>query len=71
VVFTFAAYSLKVAPSMNEGLSSTVSHVFHTFVQSEIEDTLSLTNTLTKDLLLLNETEEENMFFEITERGQI
>lgn len=72
-VILFAAYSLQVLPAalLNPDLISNVSTVFKTHVESEIDSQLNYEFRLSRDLMAINDTEEEGLLFEIPDKSLV
>lgn len=65
-VILFAAYTLKIASPGDT--QATVAMILKTHVESEVENSLEYSFRLTRDLMVLNDTAEEEIFFEIPDR---
>lgn len=72
-IILFAAYSLKTIPRelLNEEVYSNVENVFKNHVSSEVDNVLNYDFRLNRDLMIMNDTDEETLFFEIPSRQLI
>lgn len=72
-VILFAAYSLKIMPRdiLNEDLVTNVESVFKNHVESEVNNALNYEFRLNRDLMNINDTEEEGLLFEIPDKSLI
>ena len=70
-ILMFAAYALKIMNNCEQELAMNVSNMFKTHVESEVDSTLDYEFRLNRDLMLLNDTEEEGMLFEIPDRSNV
>ena len=70
-VIVFAAYLINNLENVSEELKQNVNMVFQTHVSSEIENSLEMNIKLNEDLLEINETSEDELFFDLGERELI
>ena len=70
-VLLFAAFSLKLIDTTNSDVLMNVSTLFKNHVQSEIEDSLEYEFRLNRDLMEVNDTEEEGLLFEIPDKSNV
>lgn len=56
---------------MQEEMKASITSIYQNYVESEITSSLQNSIRLTNDLLCLNESEEENMFFDIADLKNI
>eukprot|EP00347_Sterkiella_histriomuscorum_P023381 403334851 len=75
-VILFAAYSLQTLPqsimqTLDPSLIEDVSRVFKTHVESEVDSQLNYEFRLSRDLMEINDTEEEGLLFEVPDKTLI
>ncbi|CDW75637.1 UNKNOWN [Stylonychia lemnae] len=72
-VILFATYSLNIIPKefLNQEIYENVLNIYKNHVESEIENQLNYDFRLNRDLMEINDTEEEGMLFEIPDKSLI